>query len=63
MFSPGPNNRAPPFFSTRLGGVGNPFVKERPRNRRARAAYDEVQSLTTAQIEALVRDIPAITQD
>ena len=63
MFSPGPNNRVPQFFRTRLGGIGKPFAKERPHNRRARAAYDEVQALTTEQIEALVRDIRAITRD
>jgi hypothetical protein len=63
MFSTGTDNRAPQFFSTRLGGIGNPFVEERPRDRGARAAYDEVQSLTTEQIEALVRDIRAITRD
>ena len=63
MFSPGSNSRAPQFFSTRLGGVGDPFVKGRPRDKRARAAYDEVQSLTTEQIEALVRGIRSSLRD
>jgi hypothetical protein len=56
-FSPTATNRAPETFTFSTGGFVNPFVGERPRNRRARAAYDEVKSLTTEQLAALIQDV------
>jgi hypothetical protein len=63
MFSPAPKNGASHPFTYRFGEPESPNVDERFRDKRARAAYLEVKSLTRKQFDALENEIRASNKD
>jgi hypothetical protein len=65
MFQPAPKNGASHPFTYHYGEMEtpSPYIEERFRDKRARAAYLEVKALTPEQFDALVRQIRASVKD
>ena len=63
MFLPAPKNGASHPFTYHFGELETPFIEERFRDKRARAAYLEVKAMTPKQFDALLQEVRASAKD